>query len=141
MLQSALDTVICPTAESQLSAVLPTLASVSRSNSLCGSLTGDRHDLVADWWTSLLSCAANWALNRMEESEQSYTDIDNLPTSYQVVGILVKIVVGIVVGIVLGILLGIVVGILVGIVGILVGIVGIVGINSRDSSRDSRDKY
>jgi len=83
MLQSALDTVICPTAESQLSAVLPTLASVSRSNSLCGSLTGDRHDLVADWWTSLLSCAANWALNRMEESEQSYTDIDNLPTSYQ----------------------------------------------------------
>jgi len=48
-----------------------------------GSLTGDRHDTVADWWTSLLKCSASWSLNMMEEAEQLYTDIDNLPVQYQ----------------------------------------------------------
>ena len=45
-LQFALDTLICPTATSQLTQVLPTLEAVARSNQLLGSLTGDRHDKV-----------------------------------------------------------------------------------------------
>merc|ERR1712106_650075 len=83
MLQSALDTVICPTSSSQISKVLPVLSAVSRSNEMVGSLTGDRHDSVADWWTSLLKCTANWSLNKMDEAEQSYPDIDCLPLPYQ----------------------------------------------------------
>jgi len=83
MLQSALDTVICPTSSSQISKVLPVLSAVSRSNEMVGSLTGDRHDSVADWWTSLLKCTANWSLNKMDEAEQSYSDIDCLPLPYQ----------------------------------------------------------
>merc|ERR1711963_1060114 len=66
-LQVALSTINCPTAGSQLTEVLPTLAAVSRSNQLLGSLTGDRYDPVADWWTSILSCS----------------DIDQLPELYQ----------------------------------------------------------
>ena len=85
MLQSALDTVICPTSSSQISKVLPVLSAVSRSNEMVGSLTGDRHDSVADWWTSLLKCTANWSLNKMDEAEQSYPDIDCLPLPYQVI--------------------------------------------------------
>ena len=84
MLQSALDTVICPTSTSHISKVLPILSAVSRSNEMVGSLTGDRHDSVADWWTSLLRCAASWSLNKMEEAEQTYSDIDCLPLLYQV---------------------------------------------------------
>eukprot|EP00090_Calanus_glacialis_P000417 TRINITY_DN10251_c0_g1_i1.p1 TRINITY_DN10251_c0_g1~~TRINITY_DN10251_c0_g1_i1.p1 ORF type:complete len:1045 (-),score=302.19 TRINITY_DN10251_c0_g1_i1:87-3221(-) len=83
MLQSALDTVICPTSTSHISKVLPILSAVSRSNEMVGSLTGDRHDSVADWWTSLLRCAASWSLNKMEEAEQTYSDIDCLPLLYQ----------------------------------------------------------
>eukprot|EP00092_Neocalanus_flemingeri_P001165 GFUD01001241.1.p1 GENE.GFUD01001241.1~~GFUD01001241.1.p1 ORF type:complete len:1098 (+),score=305.94 GFUD01001241.1:251-3544(+) len=83
LLQAALDTVICPTAGSQITQVLPLLSAVSRSNEKVGSLTGDRHDLVADWWTYLLKCAANWSLNKMDEAEQTYPDIDCLPVAYQ----------------------------------------------------------
>jgi len=82
-LQSALDTVICPTSGSQISQVLPILSAVSRSNEMVGSLTSDRHDLVADWWTCLLKCAANWSLNKMDEAKQTYPDIDCLPLPYQ----------------------------------------------------------
>jgi len=83
LLQSSLDTLICPTAEADISQVLPVLGAVSRSNEMVGCLTGDRHDPVADWWTGLLRCAANWALNKMEEARQTYPDIDCLPLPYQ----------------------------------------------------------
>ena len=48
------------------------------------SLTGDRWDTVADWWTAVLSCGALWCENKMAEAEALYTDIDNLPDQYQV---------------------------------------------------------
>ena len=83
-LQSALHTINCPTAGSQLTEVLPTLAAVSRSNQLLGSLTGDRHDPVADWWTSLLSCSAHWSLDNATDAELTFSDIDQLPALYQV---------------------------------------------------------
>merc|ERR1719312_2242942 len=83
MLQSALDTLVCPTATSQIGAVLEVLEGVNRSNMKMCSLTGDRHDMVADWWSSLLKCSASWSLNMMVEAEQLYTDIDNLPLQYQ----------------------------------------------------------
>jgi len=82
-LQSALHTINCPTAGSQLTEVLPTLAAVSRSNQLLGSLTGDRHDPVADWWTSLLSCSAHWSLDNATDAELTFSDIDQLPALYQ----------------------------------------------------------
>ena len=83
-LQSALHTINCPTAGSQLTEVLPTLAAISRSNQLLGSLTGDRHDPVADWWTSLLSCSAHWSLDNATDAELTFSDIDQLPALYQV---------------------------------------------------------
>ena len=83
-LQTALHTINCPTAGSQLTEVLPTLAAVSRSNQLLGSLTGDRHDPVADWWTSLLSCSAHWSLDNVTNAELTFSDIDQLPALYQV---------------------------------------------------------
>ena len=83
-LQTALHTINCPTAGSQLTEVLPTLAAVSRSNQLLGSLTGDRHDPVADWWTSLLSCSAHWSLDNVTDAELTFSDIDQLPALYQV---------------------------------------------------------
>jgi len=82
-LQTALHTINCPTAGSQLTEVLPTLAAVSRSNQLLGSLTGDRHDPVADWWTSLLSCSAHWSLDNVTNAELTFSDIDQLPALYQ----------------------------------------------------------
>jgi len=82
-LQTALHTINCPTAGSQLTEVLPTLAAVSRSNQLLGSLTGDRHDPVADWWTSLLSCSAHWSLDNVTDAELTFSDIDQLPALYQ----------------------------------------------------------
>ena len=99
-LQVALSTINCPTAGSQLTEVLrkpsipsppypppqvlPTLAAVSRSNQLLGSLTGDRYDPVADWWTSILSCSAHWSLNNLEDAHLTFSDIDQLPELYQV---------------------------------------------------------
>ena len=83
-LQTALHTINCPTAGSQLTEVLPTLAAVSRSNQLLGSLTGDRHDPVADWWTSILSCSAHWSLDNVTDAELTFSDIDQLPALYQV---------------------------------------------------------
>ena len=101
-LQVALSTINCPTAGSQLTEVmgkpsipsppyrqpqvLPTLAAVSRSNQLLGSLTGDRYDPVADWWTSILSCSAHWSLNNLEDAHLTFSDIDQLPELYQVSG-------------------------------------------------------
>ena len=66
--------------------MLPTLAAVSRSNQLLGSLTGDRYDPVADWWTSILSCSAHWSLNNLEDAHLTFSDIDQLPELYQVSG-------------------------------------------------------
>ena len=48
------------------------------------SLTGDRWDEVADWWTAVLGCGALWCQNKMVEAETLYSDIDNLPGQYQV---------------------------------------------------------
>ena len=83
-LLSASDTIICPTAESKLSSVLPVLASVSQSNVKVGSLTGDRQDEEAEWWTALLRCGALWCANKMTEAQQTYPEIDKLPIQYQV---------------------------------------------------------
>ena len=83
-LVSASDTIICPTAENQLSSVLPLLESVSQSNVKVGSLTGDRQDEEAEWWTNLLRCAALWSANKMSEAQQTYPEIDKLPVQYQV---------------------------------------------------------
>ena len=55
-----------------------------RSNITPASLTGDRWDNVADWWTAVLSCGALWCQNKMVEAETLYSDIDNLPGQYQV---------------------------------------------------------
>ena len=55
-----------------------------RSNVTPASLTGDRWDAVADWWTAVLSCGSLWCQNKMTEAEALYTDIDNLPDQYQV---------------------------------------------------------
>ena len=48
------------------------------------SLTGDRVDTVADWWTAVLGCGSLWCQNKMAEAEALYSDIDNLPDQYQV---------------------------------------------------------
>ena len=48
------------------------------------SLTGDRWDEVADWWTAVLGCGALWCQNKMVEAEALYSEIDNLPGQYQV---------------------------------------------------------
>jgi len=82
-LHTALDTIICPSSESQLGSVVPLLSLVTRSNIMTGSLLGDRYDEVAEWWTSILKCAALWCSNQMTEAEQLYSDIDNLPLEYQ----------------------------------------------------------
>ena len=85
-LHSALDTIICPTAESQLSSILPMLSLVTRSNVKVGSLTGDRHDEEAEWWTNVLRCGALWCAGaeRMVEAQETYPEIDKLPLQYQV---------------------------------------------------------
>ena len=75
---------VCPSAVASIGGVLPTLEKVERSNMMVCSLTTDRIDEVADWWVSLLRCAANWSLNKMEEAEKTYSDIDSLPLLYQV---------------------------------------------------------
>lgn len=82
-LATALDTLICPTSVTKLSTVLPLLTQVTRSNQRLGSLTGNRWDHVAEWWTQILRCGALWCANMMEEASTLYTDIDNLPTQYQ----------------------------------------------------------
>ena len=84
LLSTALDTVICPTSVTQLGSVLPMLTQVTRSNERLGSLTGNRWDGVAEWWTRVLECAALWSGNMMEEATALYPDIDNLPDQYQV---------------------------------------------------------
>ena len=86
-LLSASDTIICPSAESQLSSVLPVLESVSQSNVKVGSLTGDRQDEEAEWWTALLRCGALWCANKMSEAQLTYPEIDKLPVQYQVVAV------------------------------------------------------
>ena len=83
-LHTALDTLICPSTESHLDTVVPMVSLVTKSNEMVGSLTGDRYDEVADWWTAVLKCSALWSTNKMEEAEQLYVDIDNLPLEYQV---------------------------------------------------------
>ena len=83
-LMSASDTIISPTVESQLGSVLPLLEGVSQSNVKVGSLTGDRQDEEAEWWTNLLRCGALWCTNKMREAEQTYPEIDKLPVQYQV---------------------------------------------------------
>ena len=83
-LLSASDTIISPTMESQLGSVLPLLEGVSQSNVKVGSLTGDRQDEEAEWWTNLLRCGALWCTNKMREAEQTYPEIDKLPVQYQV---------------------------------------------------------
>ena len=84
LLHSALDTIICPTVESQLSSILPVLSLVSRSNVKVGSLTGDREDEEAEWWTAVVRCGALWCANNMVEAQQTYPEIDSLPVEYQV---------------------------------------------------------
>ena len=84
LLHSALDTIICPSAQSQLSSILPVLSLVTKSNVKVGSLTGDRQDEEAEWWTNVLRCGALWCSNKLEEAEQTYSDIDCLPLQYQV---------------------------------------------------------
>ena len=83
-LLSASDTIISPTMESQLGSVLPLLEGVSQSNVKVGSLTGDRQDEEAEWWTNLLRCGALWCTNKMREAEQTYPEIEKLPVQYQV---------------------------------------------------------
>ena len=83
-LATALDTLICPTSVTKLGTVLPLLTQVSRSNTRLGSLTGNRWDHVAEWWTQILRCGALWSQNMMEEAITLYTDINNLPAEYQV---------------------------------------------------------
>jgi len=83
LLCSTLDTMVCPSAMASIGGVLPTLEKVERSNMMVCSLTTDRIDEVADWWVSMLRCAANWSLNKMEEAEKTYSDIDSLPLLYQ----------------------------------------------------------
>ena len=84
LLLSASDTLICPTADSQLGSILPLLAGVSQSNLKVGCLTGDRQDEEAEWWTALLRCGALWCANKMSEAQQTYSEIDRLPVQYQV---------------------------------------------------------
>ena len=84
LLHSALDTIICPNVESQLSSILPVLSLVARSNVKVGSLTGDRQDEEAEWWTAVVKCGALWCANNMVEAQQTYPEIDSLPVEYQV---------------------------------------------------------
>ena len=83
-LLSASDTLICPTAESELSSILPVLDSVSQSNLKVGCLTGDRQDEEAEWWSNLLRCGALWCANNLPGAQLTYPEIDRLPVHYQV---------------------------------------------------------
>ena len=83
-LMTALDSLVWPTRETPATSVSPLLSMVTRSNMRLASLTGDRWDAVAEWWTSVLSCGALWCQNKMAEAEALYPDINNLPDQYQV---------------------------------------------------------
>ncbi|XP_023325319.1 sterol regulatory element-binding protein 1 isoform X2 [Eurytemora carolleeae] len=82
-LNLALNTIICPTQERNLSHVAAILESVEAANTRTGSLISNSVDLVASWWVDVFKCISLWNSNQIEAATALYPEIDNLPVLYQ----------------------------------------------------------